>query len=122
MLSRTDDDLFGLGSTYNFGQQYGQIPPFQFQQHQMPLQGSPGFPQSTGTSISTNRTGSIASLTSAMATPAAYFNPASYGSMVSNDISASIMSDDFMYGDQYNTSSEYFLPNMNFSPDFETRF
>ena len=122
MLSHTDDDLFGLGSTYSFGQQYGQHPPFQFQQYQMPLQSSPGFPQSTGTSISTNRTGSMASLTSAMATPAAYVNSASYGSMVSNDVSANIMSHDFMYGDQYNSSSDYFLPNMNFSTDFETRF
>ena len=106
------DEGFGLDlrSSYHFGQSVGQYQPYQTQQYQMPAQIDFGF-HSASSSFSTNRTGSMASLISAMALPAiGYGNPGSYDAGINNDMVISNFGDeDIMYGDQY-------IPPIDYTP------
>jgi hypothetical protein len=108
-----------LGPAYHFGQPLGQHQPFQTQQYQIPAHIGLDFPQSTGSSFSTNRTGSMASTTSAMAPSySEYVNPVSYAPMINSDTATHDFSnEDIMYGDQYippiTYSSSNFLSSFN---------
>jgi hypothetical protein len=106
------DEGFGLDlrSAYHFSQSVGQHQPYQTQQYQMPAQTDFGF-HSASSSFSTNRTGSMTSLTSAMAPPAnRYGNPASYDAVINSDMVISNFSnEDIMYGDQY-------IPPIDYTP------
>jgi hypothetical protein len=115
---RHPDGSFGLdlGSAYHFGQSDGQHQPYRTQQYQMPAQTDFGF-HSAGSSFSTNRTGSMASLTSVMAPHAIrYSNPGSYDAVINNDmVIGNFGNDDIMYGDQY-------IPPIDYIPAFHSTF
>jgi hypothetical protein len=106
----------GLGSAYNFSQSDGQHQPYQIQQYQMPAQTDFGF-HSANSSFSTNRTGSMASLTSVMAPHAIrYSNPSSYDAVINNDmVISNFGNDDIMYSDQY-------IPPIDYTPAFHSTF
>jgi hypothetical protein len=72
------------------------------QQYQLPAQTDFSF-HSASSSFSTNRTGSMASLTSAMAPPTIrYGNLGSYDAVINNDmVISNFGNDDIMYGDEY---------------------
>ena len=115
----TDNSFdFDFGSTYDFGQSYGQQTVLQGQQYQLPSLTGLDFSHPTGTSFSTNRTGSMASLPSGMPLPAAYGQPGPYASVVGNGIAANSIGDDFMYGDQYFPPVDYSSPK--FPNNFDT--
>jgi len=106
------DEDFGLDlrSAYHFSQSVGQHQPYQMQQYQMPAQTDFGF-HSASSSFSTNRTGSMASLTSAMALPAIHYgNFGAYDAGINNDMVISNFGiEDVMYGDQY-------IPPIDYTP------
>jgi hypothetical protein len=96
----------------------GQQPAYQIQQYQMPFQAGLGLSQSTGSPFSTSRTGSMASLTSAMAPPyTPYASPGSYAPMINNSMTTNHnIHNDIMYGDQYISPIDYsseFLGSFN---------
>jgi hypothetical protein len=103
---------FGLDlrSAYHFGQSVGLHQPYQMQQYHMPAQTDFGF-HSASSSFSTNRTGSTASLASAIASPAIrYGNPGSYDAVTNNDmVISNFGNEDIMYGDQY-------IPPIGYTP------
>jgi hypothetical protein len=105
-----------LRSAYHFSQSVGQHQPYQAQQYQMPAQLDFGF-HSASSSFSTNRTGSMASLTSAMAPPAIrYSNPGSYDAVINNDmVIGNFGNDNIMYGEQY-------IPPIDYTPAFPSSF
>jgi hypothetical protein len=106
------DEGFGLdlGSAYHFHQ------PYQAQQYQMPAQTNFSF-RPANSSFSTNRTGSLASLASAMAPPAIHYsNPGSYDAVINNDmVIGNFDNDDILYGDQY-------IPPIGYTPAFHSTF
>jgi hypothetical protein len=106
-----------LGSAYHFDIPLGQQQAYQTQQYQMPFQAGLGFPQSTGSSFSISRTGSMASLISAMAPPyTPYTSPGLYAPMINNRMATNDASNDIMYGDQYISPIDYsseFLSSFN---------
>jgi hypothetical protein len=120
------DAGFGLdlGSVYHFGQPLGQHQAYQTQQYQMPAQTDMEFHQTTGSSFSTNRTGSMASMTSALAPPyTPYASPVSYAPMINNGMTTHDFGNDgIMYGDQYISPMDYSSSNFlsGFNDPFST--
>lgn len=86
----------------------------------MPAQTGLGFPQSTGSSFSTERTGSMASRTSAIAPPpyTPHVSPGSYVPTINNGMmNHDFTNDQMIYGDQYISPTDYcstdFLSSFN---------